>query len=403
MLLHDKLTSLFNKSYLEQLLQSDTKHTLILLNVNNFSYINTAYGFEIGDKLLMKIASILKDNFATKATCRINSDEFALLFDERIDIEKMVSEIKNCFYSQEIQVDTIDLNISFSYGAVYGKYDLLRNVALALKQAKENGKNNLYIFNYSQENINQSQREAFVQANNLLHNALNEDRVVPFFQGIRDNKTGKIIKFESLVRIIKDTEVISPFVFLQAAKLSGLLPEITKIMIDKSFAIMQDNDFTFSINITEDDLNNNYLVAYLEKKSLEYHVETKRVILEILEGISSNGKKNHITQLKQLKSNGYALAIDDFGSEYSNFERVLDLDIDFLKIDAKYIKNIHTNKKSYEITKAIAFFTKNVGIPCIAEFVHNQEVQTIMEKLDISFSQGYLFSEPAPSPARIQN
>ena len=396
MLLHDKLTTLHNKSYLEQLLKSDDRYTLILLNINNFSYINTAYGFEIGDKLLMRISNILKENFITDSTCRINADEFALLFKEKIDIENMVTNIKNCFYSQEITIESIDLNISFSYGAIYGKYDLLRNAALALQQAKVNGKNNLYIFNYAKENINHSQSENFMHANNILRNALNEDRVVPFFQGIRDNKTKKITKFESLVRIVDDGEIISPYIFLEAAKLSGLLPEITKVMISKTFALMQKTDYTFSINITEDDLSANYLIEYLEQKSNQYNIDPKRVILEILEGISSNGKKNHISQLNQLKSKNYSLAIDDFGSEYSNFERVLDLEIDFLKIDAKYIKDIHTNKKSYEITRAIAFFAKNANIPCIAEFVHIQEVQNILDDLEIEFSQGYLFSEPNP-------
>ncbi|MEY8216479.1 MAG: EAL domain-containing protein, partial [Colwellia sp.] len=99
-----------------------------------------------------------------------------------------------------------------------------------------------------------------------------------------------------------------------------------------------------------------------------------------------------------LKAKGYALAIDDFGTEYSNFERILDLDIDFLKIDARYIKDIDENKKSYEISRAIAFFAHNAGIPCIAEFVHSASVQTVVENLGINYSQGYYFSEPAPLP-----
>jgi EAL domain-containing protein (putative c-di-GMP-specific phosphodiesterase class I) len=74
----------------------------------------------------------------------------------------------------------------------------------------------------------------------------------------------------------------------------------------------------------------------------------------------------------------------------------LDLEIDFLKIDAKYIKNIDVSPKSYEITRAIVFFAKNAGIPCIAEFVHNESVQKIIEELEIDYSQGYLFSEPSP-------
>jgi len=123
--------------------------------------------------------------------------------------------------------------------------------------------------------------------------------------------------------------------------------------------------------------------------------------LEILEGVSATGKKNHIKQLTELKANGYLLAIDDFGTEYSNFERILELDIDYLKIDAKYIKNIDTNEKSYEITRAITFFARNANIPCVAEFVHNQSVQAVVTTLDIDYSQGYLFSEPSPHPTTL--
>ncbi|MDZ7820204.1 MAG: EAL domain-containing protein [Aliarcobacter sp.] len=93
--------------------------------------------------------------------------------------------------------------------------------------------------------------------------------------------------------------------------------------------------------------------------------------------MSSTGKKNHIKQLNLLKTKGFKIAIDDFGAEYSNFERILDLDIDFIKIDAKYIKNIDTDKRSFEIVKAIVFFTNNVNIQCIAEFVHNKSSKIV--------------------------
>ncbi|MDA3909652.1 MAG: EAL domain-containing protein [Sulfurimonas sp.] len=391
----DSLTGLYNKTHLEQLLKASGQKTLLLLNVNNFSYINTAYGFEVGDKLLQELASILKNNFSTNCTCRINSDEFALLYYEDIDIEEKTSEIQDYMYNKEIIIDNITLNISFTYGAAHGESNLLRNSALALKQSKESGKNNLYVFNQDSDNIDHSQRESFIASNNLLHNALNEGRVIPYFQGIRNNTTHEITKYEVLARIEHNGEIISPYTFLEPARLSGLLPEITKAMIDKSFKFMASNNYTFSINITEDDLSKNYLLAYLNDKELEHGIEANRVILEILEGVSATGKKNHVRQLTGLKNRGYSIAIDDFGSEYSNFERVLDLDIDFLKIDAKYIKDIHKNSKSYEVTRAIVFFAKNANIPCIAEFVHNTEVQKIIEDLEIEYSQGFLFSEPS--------
>ncbi len=397
---HDSLTKLYNKTHLEKVINSrkPKPQTLLLLNVNNFGYINTAYGFEIGDQLLIEISRILADDFGTENTCRIHADEFAILFDEEIDIETFVFRVQNYFYHTAIEIGTITLNVSFTYGAVYSQTELLQKAALSLKKSKESGINRLYIFNKDEDGLDQEYRELFIKANNLLHNALDEDKFIPYYQGIRNNKTQKIDKFEVLARIEDEGKIISPFVFLEAARLSGLLPEITKIMIDKSFKLMASNDYSFSINITEDDLSRNYLASYLSIKAKEYKIEPKRVILEILEGISSGGKQSHVQQLNELKEKGYSLAIDDFGTEYSNFERVLDLEIDFLKIDAKYIKDIDVNPKSYEIAKAIAFFAKNADIPCIAEFVHNESVQKILEELEVEYSQGYYFSQPQASP-----
>ncbi len=394
---HDSITHLFNKSALEKRLREQPKSfTLILLNINNFSYINTAYGFDTGDQLLIKVADELVENFSAHSSYRFNSDEYALLFNIGIDIEQQVIDIQQHFYNTLIRIDNISLNISFTYGAATGNKKLLRSGALALKQAKELGRNRYHIFERGSESIDHAQRESFIEANSLLHSAIEENRVIPYFQGIHNNKTGEIAKYEVLVRIKDNGQIISPFKFLEPARLSGLLPEITKIMIDKSFAIMVNNNHSFSINITEDDLNKNYLIDFLSNKLSQHNIDPKRIILEILEGVSSTGKKSNTNQLNQLKKLGLSLAIDDFGTEYSNFERILDLDIDFLKIDAKYIKDIDVNPKSYEITRAIAFFAKNANIPCIAEFVHSEAVQKIVLDLGIDYSQGYYFSEPAP-------
>ena len=391
---HDTLTSLYSKAYLEHLHNGDEPATLILLNIDNFSYVNTVYGYDIGDSLLIAVAKILKELTEEAKVFRISSDEFAIYYENKIDMMQKISEIQSCFYEKSIDIDGLVLHVTFTYGAAYANDSLLQNTALALKQAKENGKNRFHIFNNNEDTIDQKQRESFMTYNNILNEALEHGNIVPYYQGIRNNETKTITKFEVLARIEHDGKIISPFLFLEPARLSGMLPEITKVMIDKSFAYMADKEFTFSINITEDDLARNYLVNYLDAKASEYNMDPARVILEILEGVSATGKKNHIKQLNTLKREGYSLAIDDFGVEYSNFERILDLDINFLKIDAKYIKDIDTNPKSYEITRAIAYFAKNANIPCIAEFVHSKSVQKIVDELGIDFSQGYYFSEP---------
>jgi len=398
MLYYDNLTGLHNKRHLDEMLISNEEKSLLLFDINNFSYVNNTYGFEIGDKLLTKIAKIFQEQLECPLVCKLESDKFAIILAKNENIAQKVSQIKEFFYSQEIIVDGITLNITFTYGAAKGTKDLYINAVIALKQAKQRGKSSLHIFNTDEELIAHDKRKSFIEANNILHHALQHNEIVPYFQGIRDNKTREIIKFESLARIEQNGKVLSPYSFIEPARLSGLLPEITKVMIDKSFKMMSKNDYTFSINLTEDDLIRHYILDYLQIKSKEYKIDPKRVILEILEGISASGKKNHIAQLYALKKEGYSIAIDDFGTEYSNFERILELEIDFLKIDAKYIKDIDTNKKSYEITKAIVFFAKNANIPCIAEFVHKKEVQNIMIKLGVDYSQGYYFSEPNPLP-----
>lgn len=399
MAFYDSVTRLHNKTYIEQqILANEQNYSLLLLNINNFSYINTAYGFNIGDKILATIANTLAKNFSANETFRLNSDEFGLLFEGEINIAEQIKIIQQYFYNTLIQVDDISLHIAFTYGGAYGKEHLLHNSALALKQAKSLGKNRYHIFDVENELVDDSTREGFIASNNLLHSALELDQLTPYFQGIYDNKNQTIEKFEVLARIVRGDEVISPYHFLDTAKLSGLLPEITRVILDKSFKIMSNYDYTFSLNITEDDLNQDYLLAYLAEKTAQYKIPPQRIILEILEGVSAAGKKNHIKQLNELKTNGYLLAIDDFGTEYSNFERILELDIDYLKIDAKYIKNIDLNEKSYEITRAITFFAHNANIPCVAEFVHNDSVQTVVKALGIDYSQGYYFSEPSPFP-----
>ena len=392
---HDQLTGLENKSkLLQQLYQNEDEVTFIHLDINNFNYINTAYGFSFGDKLLQEVAKRLKSICLSTDIFRINSDEFALLCTHGEESEALIKKLQKYFYDNSFKIDEIVLNISFNYGAYTGRENILENAALALKISKELGKNRYHIFDSASDLPKKEDKNHFIKANRLILNALENDTIVPYFQGIRNNKSEKIDKFEALVRIEAADSIISPFEFLEAGQLSGLMPEITKIMIDKSFKTMSKRSEEFSINITEDDLGRNYLSSYIMEKLREYGIEPQRVILEILEGISSHGKQSHVKQLNELKAMGLRLAIDDFGAEYSNFERILDLEIDFLKIDAKYIRNIDTDKKSYEIAKSMANFAKNASLVCIAEFVHSKEVQKVVEELGIEYSQGYCFSEP---------
>jgi len=391
----DQLTGLPNKAKLSMLLGANPgEQALLMLNVDNFSYINTAYGLEFGDKLLKAIALRLTEVSPIATVFRINADEFALYFDRPVDLAEVVKRVQKYFSLHQTLVGELSFHITFSCGGACSNEAVFRKALQALRKARESGRNHFHIYNQAYDEPDQAERLDYIHWNGLLHNALNEGRLVPYYQGIRDNRSGEIVKYEALVRLEHNGEVYSPYLFLKAARLSGLMPAIAKLMIDQSFAAIADKTCALSINITEEDLNQEYLDDYLEKKAQQYGIEPQRVTLEILEGVSSAGKINHIQQLSLLKSRGYQLAIDDFGTEYSNFERILELNVDYVKIDAKYIKDIAENNISYEVARAIVYFAKNAGIATVAEFVHNEAVQAVVQDLGIEYSQGYLFSEP---------
>ncbi|WP_417596460.1 EAL domain-containing protein [Oceanospirillum sp.] len=394
----DALTGLPNKSQLQEALNHcHGDSALLVLNVNNFSLINSAYGLDFADRLLAAITQRLQRVLAGARIYRLNADEFAVHYEKDVFLKAIFNKIRESFFLQQIQVDSLNFNISFSYGGAVGHDDLIRKALMALKKAKQGGRGRFYLYADQRDELEQHQRLEYMQWNALLHRALNEDCLVPYFQGIRDNQTGNISYYECLIRMQINGQVYGPYQFLEPAKLSGLLPVITRIVIDKSCQAMTSNRCEFAINITEDDLSHQYLEAYLAQKCAQYDIAPERITLEILEGVSADGKKNHIKQLATLKAKGFRLAIDDFGTEYSNFERILELDVDIIKIDAKYIKSIDSDKTSYEITRAIVFFAQNAGIPVVAEFVHSESVQQVVDSLGIRFSQGYLFSEPAPN------
>lgn len=393
----DNLTGLPNKNQLQEALDGCTQDSaLLVLNVNNFSLINSAYGLDFADRLLAAVARQLTTALKDARIYRLNADEFAVHYDSNTYLKAICHQIREHFFQQQIQLDDLNFNISFSFGGALGRHDLVRKALMALKKAKQGGRGRFYLYAEKNDELEQHQRLEYMQWNALLHRSLNEDCLVPYFQGIRDNETGTINYYECLIRMHVDDRVYGPYQFLQPAKLSGLLPVITRTVIDKSCQVMSRYTCDFSINITEDDLSHHYLEDYLEQKCRQYGIHPNRITLEILEGVSADGKKNHVKQLTSLKKKGFRLAIDDFGTEYSNFERILELDVDVIKIDAKYIKSIDTDQTSYEITRAIVFFARNAGIPVVAEFVHSEAVQKVVESLGIRFSQGYLFSEPAP-------
>ncbi len=396
----DSLSNLPNKLTLDEDLQKLGKNiSLLYLNIDNFNTMTHVFGNKFSNEIIIKISQILKslekDNIKLY---HLGSYRFSFIINNPYNNQDLyfIQSIKTIFEQLNINYKNVDIPISISAGIARGNNDkIIFQAKTALKEALENGKNSHKLFQFD------TKREE-IQKNNIywlrkIKEIISNNQLIVYYQPIINNKTKQISKYEALIRAIDNGKVISPFFFLDAAKSTGMLESITKNVIEKSFKMFEDEPYEFSINITETDLNGNYLIDFLSKKLKKYNINPKRVILEILENISSIESKNTLKQLTILKEMGFQIAIDDFGTEASNFSRLLSIEANIIKIDGQFIKNIHIDQKSYKIVETIVSLAKKINAKTVAEFVHNEEVQNIVKKLEVDFSQGYYFQEPLPT------
>ena len=394
----DKLTSMNDRFALMDYLDSVEYTNLFLIDVDNFSNLNDTYGFDSGDKILIEIGKLIDiSKPATAKSFRINSDEFAVVCSEILNMNQlsnMADAMISFFDQMEIDIGLeapIKTSISIGISIVKGSA-LLNNARTAIKELREHRRASSKIYDANSDFIKKQKENVYWI--NKLREAFENENLQPFFQPIINNKTKKIEKYECLVRIRDESTIISPFRFMEASRLTGTLSLVTRTMIEQSFKAFSNNDYEFSINITNSDLYLNYLEEFLLKQSRKYKINPSRVVLEILEDIDSLSSPEIILQLNSMRYYGFKIAIDDFGSRSSNFSRLLEFSPDYLKIDGSFIKNILEDKNSLIIVESIVLLCKKSNIKIIAEYVHSAEIQAKIEELGIDYSQGYYFGEP---------
>jgi EAL domain-containing protein (putative c-di-GMP-specific phosphodiesterase class I) len=230
-------------------------------------------------------------------------------------------------------------------------------------------------------------------------------QIIPYFQGIVCTKTKQIIKYECLARLIdEEGKVLTPGQFLPAVTKYKLESELTIQMIEKSFSYFVDKlDNKFSVNISFNDINNKNTRMFI-LQSIRNFPNATNITFEILEDSSiesiyednntnSNKPKIFLNTIKKL---GCKIALDDFGSGYSNFVNMVELDLDIIKIDGSLIKKI-SQKKVLHLLHSMVLFSKAYEIEIVAEFVENKQIAELVEYLEIDHSQGYLYSKPCDS------
>ncbi len=397
----DQLTKLQNRFALNDTLLSNKKSILTLSDIKDFSIINELYGVEIGNKVLVEFAKFFS-KFASKngyKSFRISSDEFVMLKQSNAYNKEKCLKVLDALHKEvselEIKIESLNetIKIDIHSGLTYDHTFSLEEAQMALKKAKEKS---VPYLEYSKKVDTKERSENILHTKRVIKDALECYNVIPFFQPITD-MNGKFIKHEALVRILEynngKKSILYPDSFLEISKQNGLYGEIAVRTIRQSLLLFVNRNEKISINLYPSDLfNQNIIDTIIE--CIEKFDLPNRVVIEILEQ-ENLGDINKVSKaIEKLRDIGVLIAIDDFGSGYSNYSHILRLKPDYLKIDASLIRDILTNEESKILVKSIVKFAKDLGITTVAEYVESKEIFELLKEYGVDEFQGYYFSQP---------
>lgn len=393
----DQLTNLLNRASFESDKASFKNPILLLINLDGFKRINSFYGVQAGDHLLKKISEKLVHLTPKNIRAniyRLGGDDFGILCENTpfFQYEKLVNEIIAALEEDAILYHDYDISTSVTIG-ISQEAPLLEKADMVLKYLKKNTRIKFMEYN---EHLNIYQNiSSNLNTIRILKNAIRNDTIFSVFQPILDNKTGKINKYECLMRIKdEDGNVLSPASFLKIAKESRLYASLTEITVKKNFNAFKNSAYTFSVNLSIEDIMDKSFNDFLRKELNNNAQLGQRIIFEFLESEGIESYEIVLKFIKEMKNYGCKIAIDDFGSGYSNFEHILKLYVDYIKIDASLIKNIDKDINSEIIVETIVNFTKKLNIETVAEYVDSFEVYRKIKELGVDYSQGYFIGKP---------
>jgi len=397
------LTGLANRNYLVDLLQQKELFWLMILNIQNFKEFNDFLGYKVGDRILSEIATRLKmvsQKYRGIVLAHLHSDEFAVAGMElwsRESLEELCEEILARLTEKPISLPSLPpIRLTFHVGVSEAKENLLGTADMAFRYAVAKGE--MYAF-YDDSMYIEKSYENNIRATLLLQDALENNRIVPFFQPIVNIETGRIEKYECLVRIVdRNGKVYEPKFFLSVAQRNQLYTEVTKTMIKKCFEIFSKLDSDFSINLSYQDLTSEDCLSTIFFYLAQYPHTATRCIFEIVEETAIQDFLVVENFIKKAKQYGARMALDDFGSGYSNFEYLVKLPFDYIKIDGTLIERLPDDPRYQAVVENIVNFSKKIGSKTVAEYVSSEKIHKHIKNSQIHYGQGFYYGKPEQNP-----
>ncbi len=397
--MHTDVTDMMNPSHkLHDYLQLCTNPTVAIIKIEGFSDIETFFGSNVSKEIEEHFINYFTTSLAAMAS---NTNCFAIgegnvaIAADNVDTEQFHSKLQLfqdhfCQNSISIHGRDYDFNVIISVASGTNSLQDARAGSSYLEK---------HFINFiDAQDFNQKMKIDVQKNLDTLHTvkyAIDNNYIVSYFQPIVDNRSENIVKYESLVRIIDENDqILTPNHFLEVAKKGKLYTQITHIVLLHSFKALVLSSKEISINLSIQDIEREHTRNIILDKLEEHKHLAHRVIFELLEDETVSDFFLIQKFIQNVKKYGVQIAIDDFGSGYSNYERLIQYQPDILKIDGSLIKTIHKDTYVESVVRSIVKFAKQNNMKTLAEFVEDDEIFSFVKNIGINYSQGYYFGKP---------
>lgn len=404
----DNLTGLSNRDKLSEDLRimSEMEEVqginLIILNVNFFSRINFFYGYDYGSEFIVMMSEFLKETIDEAGELyNFYGDKFAILMKEEF-LDNFLTIVKERF-TRPWEIRTLQQYVTISVGVVpIKKTDsvdkIIYKATQATEEAKVAGSNKISFYKPGtlEGLLKNSQLEYYLRRSVMQQ----IENFKIYYQPIIDTKNGKIKGFEALSRWIdEEMGFVVPGDYIELAEYLGIIDVIDHHVLKESCKFIKsihDKGYsvTISVNISPKQLYDDDLVETLKTFISDAQLEYSYVNLEITENCAIDNVREAIRKINELKTLGMGVHLDDFGVGYSSLNTLKDIPVSMVKIDRKFIKDMHKSKYDYTFVKAIIELAHSADMKVCCEGVETQLTCGELRNLNSDYLQGYYFSKP---------
>ncbi len=426
---HDDLTGLINRREFEVRLERSLKnvyevnaqHVLCYMDLDQFKLVNDTCGHAAGDELLRQISMLFNNRMRDRDTlARLGGDEFGLLLENcsLADASQITNALLKIVSDYRFMHEDKIFNIGVSIGIVVinasfdNVSDIIHAADSACYSAKKAGRNQSFLF--SAGDIEVAQRRIQVEAISDITDEIDDEQFMLYCQPIvpLSIEVPAQHHYEVLIRKIStDGQIILPTLFIPSAERYHLMPNIDRWVIRNTFAAYREMldksadkcNYVFSINLSGTSLGDKSLLGYIREQLIIYAIPPKSICFEITETAAIVNLKNTISLFAALRKLGCSFALDDFGSGMSSFTYLKNFEVDYLKIDGAFVKEMHINKIDHAMVRSIHSVAEAMNIKTVAEFVENEAILKELKAIGVHYGQGMYLGSPVAIKKLIEN